>query len=96
MGTCTATLEGHGDWVVGVSITPDGRLAVTVGSRRLRVWDLGTGVCTTSLATPCFYCMSNVGVCVTPDGRHMVYGGGGTCVVQVDGLPAAGLKADRG
>ncbi len=52
-GQCRHTLEGHRDWVDRVSVTPDGRRAVS-GShdRTLRVWDLETGACLTVAHLP--------------------------------------------
>ena len=43
---CLRTLEGHTAWVGSVSVTPDGRRAVS-GSwdQTLRVWDLESGSC---------------------------------------------------
>jgi hypothetical protein len=45
-GVCLRTLEGHSDWVSSVSLTPDGRRAVT-GSydKTVRVWDVESGAC---------------------------------------------------
>ena len=40
------TLLGHTGWIKGVSVTPDLRIAVSVGDdKTLRVWDLGNGDC---------------------------------------------------
>ena len=49
-GVCLRTLEGHSDHVRGVSVTPDGRRAVS-GSKdkTLKVWDLTNGACLRTL-----------------------------------------------
>ena len=66
------TLEGHTWGVTGVSMTPDGRSAVS-GSRdkTLRVWDLVTGRCLFTLEG---HTDSVNSVSVTPDGRRAVSG----------------------
>lgn len=46
------TLTGHTDGVTSVSLTPDGRTAVSgSGDHTLRVWDLVTGQCTAIFPT---------------------------------------------
>ncbi len=49
-GRCLRTLEGHSVGVGSVSVTPDGRRAVS-GSwdKTLRVWDLESGRCLRTL-----------------------------------------------
>jgi len=66
------TLEGHGDGVMSVSVTPDGRWAVT-GSydKTMRVWDLETGTCLQTLHGHFDEIRS---VSMTPDGRRAVTG----------------------
>lgn len=45
-GKCRHNLYGHGDWITGISITPDGNLAISASSdRTIRVWDLKSGAC---------------------------------------------------
>ncbi len=62
------TLKGHSDSVKSVSVTPDGRRAVSAGGwdLTLRVWDLETGACLRTLEEH-----SN-SVSMTPDGRRAV------------------------
>jgi WD40 repeat protein len=49
-GTCTAVLEGHPEWVLGVVLV-DGNGAVSWDSKTLRRWDLATGTCAWSVPT---------------------------------------------
>ncbi|MGE3840296.1 MAG: WD40 repeat domain-containing protein, partial [Vicinamibacterales bacterium] len=52
-GVCLRTLEGHTDWITGLSLTPDGRRAASASKdRTLRVWDLETGACVPVAAVP--------------------------------------------
>ena len=69
---CLRTLEGHGDSVLSVSATLDGRRAVS-GSRdeTVRVWDLESGACLRTLEG---HGDSVSSVSVTPDGRRAVSG----------------------
>jgi WD40 repeat protein len=73
-GECLRTLEGHGKKVTSVSVTPDGRCAVS-GSFdcTLRVWDLETGSCLRTLKGHSDWVSS---VNVTPNGRRVVSGSG--------------------
>ena len=49
-GACLRTLEGHSGWVLSVSVTPDGRRAVSASwDKTLRVWDLESGACLRTL-----------------------------------------------
>ena len=49
-GPLLATLEGHGDWVRAVAVTPDGRRAVSGSDdRTLKVWDLEQGALLSTL-----------------------------------------------
>jgi WD40 repeat protein len=64
------TLEGHRDAVLSVSITPDGRRAVSAGlDKTMLVWDLENGQCLRTLEGHSDWVMS---VRVTPDGRRAV------------------------
>ncbi len=64
------TLEGHSSFVNSVSMTPDGRRAVSASQdHTLRVWDLETGECLRVLEGHDWYVRS---VDVTPDGRRAV------------------------
>jgi WD40 repeat protein len=68
------TLEGHTDGVGSVSVTPDGRRAVSAGKdRAVRVWDLETGACLRVLEGHKWQIRS---VNVTPDGGLAVSAGG--------------------
>ena len=70
------TLEGHGNVVTSVSVTPDGRRAVSgSGDKTLRVWDLESGQCLRTLEG---HSDSVESVSVTPDGRRAVSGSGDT------------------
>ncbi len=44
-GACELVLEGHTNWVVSVSILPDGRILSGSWDDTLRVWDAATGAC---------------------------------------------------
>ncbi len=88
------TLDGHKSWVESVSVTPDGRRAVS-GSldHTLRVWDLETGECKSTLEGQTH---SFESVSVTPDALRAVSAGmldgtlrvwdlkAGTCVRTLD------------
>jgi len=68
------TLEGHVTVAYSVSITPDGRRAISSGlDKTLRVWNLDTGQCVWTLKghTDRVECVT-----MTPDGRLAVSGGG--------------------
>ena len=67
---CLRTLEGHTQSISSVSVSPDGRRAVSGGcDKTLRVWDLETGQCLRTLEghTDEVSCVS-----MSPDGRHAV------------------------
>jgi WD40 repeat protein len=71
-GQCLRILEGHTDSVFSVSVTPDGRRAVSGGKNNaLRVWDLESGQCLSIMEGHTKW-VSSVGV--TPDGRRAVSG----------------------
>jgi WD40 repeat protein/serine/threonine protein kinase len=65
-------LDGHTSWVYSVVVSPDGRHIVS-GSydKTLRVWELGTDRCLTTLQGHINHVHS---VAVSPDGRHIVSG----------------------
>ncbi len=69
---CLHTLGGHNLEVASVSVTPDGRRAVS-GSwdKSVRVWDLESGQCLRTLEGHSDGVLS---VIVTPDGRRVVSG----------------------
>jgi len=83
------TLEGHSGLVYGVSITPDGRRAVSGSSdKTLRLWDLESGQCLLQLEDPRDTIKSLI---VTPDGRRAVSGSGyNGVVVKPDGQVVMG------
>ena len=97
------TLEGHRGAVGCVSVTPDGRLAVT-GSfdKSVRVWDLESGECLRTLEGH----TDAVGdVRVTPDGRRVVSGSSdktarlwdlesGECLRVLGGYSGLGVTPD--
>ena len=76
------TLEGHSDEVRSVSVTPQGRQAVS-GSKdqTLRVWDLENGQCLLTLEG---HTDSVSSVSLTPDGRRVFSGAGS---------PTGGIRA---
>ena len=66
------TIEGHTSAVKCVSITPDGKTAISGSSdKTLRMWDIDTGQCLLTLEglTESVECVS-----VTPDGKRAVVG----------------------
>ena len=71
-GQCVKTLVGHTNVVDAVSVTPDGRVAVSGSDdKTLRVWDLDTGQCLKIFEGH----VGRVGVVsITPDGRMIVSG----------------------
>ena len=92
-GACH-TLEGHTDNILSVSITPNGRLAVSGSTDcTVRVWDLTNGICMHTLEghSKLVTCVS-----VMPDGRRAVSGSSdatlrvwdlrsGTCLRTLEG-----------
>ncbi|KAL5930294.1 hypothetical protein ACKVWC_000355 [Pyricularia oryzae] len=49
-GVCTATLEGHSNWVNSVAFSADGqKLASASYDNTVKLWDPATGVCTATL-----------------------------------------------
>ena len=72
-GQCLHTLKGHTDSVNAVSLTPDGRRAVSGSEdKTLRVWDVETGRCLRTLEG---HTGGVKAVSLTPDGRRAVSGG---------------------
>jgi WD40 repeat protein len=78
-GVCLYTLDNHSSGVRGVTITPDGKRAVSWGSHftwdwtetsrdlhTVKVWDLESGVCLHTMEDP------SSGVTITPDGKRAV------------------------
>ena len=82
-GTCTATLTGLTGRTQGVAITSDGWHTASLAANELRVWELDSGVCITSIAR-------------WPQGARMMPGmpqacvsrqmGGAWCVVVANAL----------
>jgi len=69
-GALLRTLEGHSDSVRGVSMTPDGRRAVSASDdKSLKVWDLETG---RELRTLEGHSSPVYGAAVSPDGRRAI------------------------
>ena len=67
---CLRTMEGHSEWVGAVSITSDGRRAVSAsGDRTLRIWDLASGACSRTLEG---HIAAVESLSMTPDGRVAV------------------------
>ena len=65
-------MEGHHDRVCSVSLTPDGRYAVSASNdKTLRVWDLESGQCLRTLEG---HTEGVVSVSLTPDGQYAVSG----------------------
>ena len=73
---CLHILKGHSNSVNAVSITPDGRLAVSGCNKNssdntLRIWDIESGKCLHTLERHSFFACA---VSITPDGRLAVSG----------------------
>ncbi|MEZ4712873.1 MAG: hypothetical protein R3A44_37135 [Caldilineaceae bacterium] len=69
-GRCVATLEGHGDRVWGVAVTPDGAQIISGSSdRTVKVWERSSGRCVATLEG---HRDRVLGVAVTPDGEQIV------------------------
>lgn len=70
-GTLIRTLKGHTDWVNAVSLTPDGRRAISASwDNTLKVWDIESGnvlvvFCADGTLIDC---------AVSPDGKTIVAG----------------------
>ncbi|XP_019453318.1 PREDICTED: notchless protein homolog isoform X2 [Lupinus angustifolius] len=69
---CSATISGHGEAVLTVAFSPDGRqLASGSGDTTVRFWDIGT-------QTPMYTCTGhkNWVLCIawSPDGKYLVSG----------------------
>lgn len=88
------TLEGHSDTIKSVSVTADGRRAVSGSAdKTLKVWDLESGACVRTLEGHSEWVTS---VSVTPDGRRAVSGShdktlrmwdleSGSCLLTLEG-----------
>jgi WD40 repeat protein len=67
-------LRGHTRGINAISVTPDGRHAVSAShDTKLKVWDLESGE---ALATLEGHADGVVAVAVTPDGRYAISGAG--------------------
>jgi WD40 repeat protein len=73
-GDCLHTLAGHKSMVNSVSVTPDGRIAVSAGwtDKTIRIWHVESGTCLHTLESKTYSNIWNVKV--TPDGRIAVSG----------------------
>jgi WD40 repeat protein len=80
-GVCLCVLEGHTDWVNGVSVTPDSRRAVSASEdQTLRVWDLEAGVCLAVARLP----VPVTAVAIIPVPGRMIVGTENGEVIQFD------------
>ena len=71
-GEALFTLEGHGDTVISVCFSPDGKqLATGSGDRTVQLWDVETGACVKTLQGHGDGVFS---VCFSPDGRWLALG----------------------
>jgi WD40 repeat protein len=93
-GQCLRTLEGHTDIVWSVSVTPDGRRAVSWDfDKALRVWDLESGQCLCLYSTPA----PVVSVALDRNGNTLCIGtrGDAVLVLDVEGIePNPEMKPD--
>ncbi|GLZ29034.1 hypothetical protein Lesp02_12240 [Lentzea sp. NBRC 105346] len=87
----TAPVAGHTDYVNAALFTPDGKRLVTAGKNKtVRIWDLS------NRREPRQVALLDIGhnahsLAMTPDGRRIAVGGGGTLAAQVwdiSGTPA--------
>jgi hypothetical protein len=62
---------GEAPWLTRVAVTPDGRLAVSVGTDALRCWDLATGKQDIVLERKGTYCW---GFAISADGKRVIAG----------------------
>ena len=71
-GDCVREFKGHTTYVTSVTLTPDGKHAVSGSDdNTLRLWDLTTGGCVREFKGHTSYVYS---VTLTPDGKHAVSG----------------------
>ena len=69
-GALIRTLEGHTDSVIAVSLSPDGKQAISASEDgTLKIWDIGSG---TSIRTLEGYTASVRAVAITPDGTQAI------------------------
>ncbi|MGQ9590289.1 MAG: WD40 repeat domain-containing serine/threonine-protein kinase [Planctomycetota bacterium] len=68
-------LEGHGDWVVALALSPDPKLLATGGlDRTIRVWDLGLGEGARLLSTLRGHTNAVASLAFSPDKRILASG----------------------
>ena len=72
-GKYRSILEGHKNYVTAVSITSDGRLAVSGSYNELLLWDLETGKCIRAFESNTGWISST---CITPDSEKVISSGG--------------------
>jgi WD40 repeat protein len=65
-------LTGHHGWIRSIAVSPDGRWAASGSDdKTVKIWDLETGECRTTLEGHTNYVMS---VAITPDGTRVLSG----------------------
>ncbi len=70
-GSCLKTLHGHADYVQSVSVSPDGRSAVSSDSATIRYWDITKAA---SVQVPEWHTQPVEGVALTACGKLAVSG----------------------
>ena len=73
--TLKATLQGHTEWVLSVTVSPDGKTLASGGGttreRELKLWDIATGKATAALKGHTVEVRS---VAFSPDGKTLASG----------------------
>ncbi|MCH8924308.1 MAG: PD40 domain-containing protein, partial [Planctomycetes bacterium] len=85
-GQQLCAFDGHTDWITRAAFSPDGKEALTIGhDQTLRVWDTETGKNRLVIKHPA----AIWGLAVTPDGRHILTGTGGSLTSSLTVLKIA-------